>query len=107
MSMPRPSRQRCRPTSAPGGWGGKNIRSDYFISPIGGQIQLPRSFLVFGQKFVPDSWAFSQNVYDSILWVENGQTNKVERRVPGALDAAFAVLANSQVVPELVAQMKG
>jgi hypothetical protein len=87
--------------------GVQNIRSDYFVSPIGGQIQLPRSFLVFGQKFVPDSWAFSQNVFDSILWVENGQTNKIERRVPGALDAAFAVLGNNQVVPELVAQMKG
>ena len=85
----------------------QNIRSDYFISPIDGQIQLPRSFLVFGQKFVPDSWAFSQNVYDSILWVDNGQTNKVQRRVPGALDTAFAVLGNNQVVPELVAQMKG
>jgi hypothetical protein len=87
--------------------GVQNIRSDYFVSPIGGQIQLPRSFLVFGQKFVPDSWAFSQNVYDSILWVESGQTDKIERRVPGALDAAFAVLGNNQVVPELVAQMKG
>jgi hypothetical protein len=85
----------------------QNIRSDYFVSPIGGQIQLPRSFLVFGQKFVPDSWAFSQNVYDSILWVDNGQTNKVQRRVPGALDTAFAVLGNNQVIPELSAQMKG
>jgi hypothetical protein len=62
---------------------------------------------VFGQRFVPDSWAFSQNVYDSIFWVENSQTNKIQRRVPGALDAAFAVLGNSQVVPELVVQMKG
>jgi hypothetical protein len=85
----------------------QNIRSDYFISPIGGQIQLPRSFLVFGQKFVPDSWAFSQDVYDSILWVDNGQTNKVQRRVPGALDTAFAVMGNNQVVPELSAQIKG
>jgi len=85
----------------------QNIRSDYFVSPLGGQVQLPRSFLVFGQKFVPDSWAFSQNVFDSILWVESGQTNKIERRVPGALDAAFAILGNNQVVPGLVAQMKG
>ena len=85
----------------------QNIRSDYFISPLGGQIQLPRSFLVFGQKFVPDSWAFSQDVFDSILWIENGLTNKVERRVPGALDTAFAVLGNNQVVPELSAQMEG
>ena len=34
-------------------------------------------------------------------------TNKVQRRVPGALDGAFSVLGNDQIVPELVAQMKG
>jgi hypothetical protein len=91
-----------------GDLGVQNIRSDYFISPLGSeQIELPRSFLVFGQKFVPDSWAFSQTVYDSILWIENDQTNKVPRRVPGALDAAFAILGNNQVVPELIAQMNG
>jgi hypothetical protein len=89
-----------------GDLGVQNIRSDYFVSPLGPeQIQLPRSFLVFGQKFVPDSWAFSQTVFDSILWVENGFTNKVMRRVPSALDAAFAVLGNNQVVPDLVARM--
>ncbi len=92
-----------------GALGLQNIRSDWVGSPLGSAARyaLPRSFTVLGQKFVPDSWAFSQTVYDSILWVENGQTNKVQRRVPGALDAAFAVLGNNQVVPELVAQMKG
>jgi len=89
-----------------GNLGVQNIRSDYFVSPFGPeQVQLPRSFLVFGQKFVPDSWAFSQTVYDSILWIANGKTNKIQRRVPSALDAAFAILANNQVVPELVARM--
>ncbi len=89
-----------------GDLGVQNIRSDYFVSPLGPeQIQLPRSFLVFGQKFVPDSWAFSQTVFDSILRVENGITNKVMRRVPSALDAAFAVLGNNQVVPDLVARI--
>jgi hypothetical protein len=92
-----------------GALGLQNIRSGWFGSPLGGAARyaLPQTFTVFGQKFVPDSWAFSETVYDSILWVENGQTNKVQRRVPGALDAAFAVLGNDQVVPELVAQMKG
>ena len=86
----------------------QNIRSDYFVAPLGPtQAQLPRSFLVLGQKFVPDSWAFSQTVFDSILWVEGGHTNKVPRRVPGALDTAFAIFGNDQAVPELVAQMKG
>ena len=91
-----------------GALGLQNIRSDWFGSPLDGAARyaLPRAFTVFGQKFVPDSWAFSQTVYDSILWAQNGQTNKVMRRVPGALDAAFAVLGNDQVVPELVAQMK-
>jgi len=89
--------------------GVQNIRSDWFEQPLGGAARyaLPQTFTVFGQKFVPDSWAFSQTVFSSILWVENGQTNKVQRRVPGALDAAFATLANDQIVPELVAQMKG
>jgi len=89
--------------------GVQNIRSDWFRQPIQGpeRYALPRTFTVFGQKFVPDSWAFSQTVFSSILWAENGETNKVYRRVPGALDTAFAVLGNDQVVPELVAQMEG
>jgi hypothetical protein len=92
-----------------GALGLQNIRSDWFGSPLGGAARyaLPQTFTVFGQKFVPDSWVFSQTVYDSILWAQNGETNKVKRRVPGALDAAFAVLGNDQIVPELVAQMKG
>src|SRR5439155_342746 len=89
--------------------GAQNIRSDWFEQPLTGaeRYALPQTFTVFGQKFVPDSWAFSQTVFSSILWVENGETNKVQRRVPGALDVAFSVLGNNQVVPELVAQMKG
>jgi hypothetical protein len=94
---------------AHGQLGVQNIRSDWFAQPFGGgeRYALPQSFTVLGQKFVPDSWAFSQTEYSSILWVENGATNKVERRVPGALDVAFSVLGNDQIVPELVAQMKG
>ena len=48
-----------------------------------------------------------KTVFSSILWVENGVTNKVQRRVPGALDVAFSVLGNDQVMPELVAQISG
>jgi Protein of unknown function (DUF3160) len=91
-----------------GDLGVQNIRSDYFVTPLGPQqAKLPQSFTVFGEKFVPDSWAFSQTAYDSIWWVENGVTNKVERRVPGALDTAFAIFGNDQAVPELVAQING
>lgn len=89
--------------------GVQNIRSDWFAQPLGGAARyaLPQTFTVFGQKFIPDSWAFSQTVFSSILWAENGETNKVQRRVPGALDVAFLVLGNNQIVPELVAQMEG
>lgn len=92
-----------------GDLGVQNIRSDWFLQPLGGAARygLPRTFCVFGQKFVPDSWALSQTVFSSILWVENGETNKVDRRVPGALDVAFSVLANDQVVPELLDQLRG
>lgn len=84
----------------------QHIRGDVFNSPLGPtQLQLPRSFTVIGQKFVVDSWAFSQTVYDSILWEENGRTNKVCRRMPSCLDVAFAVLGNDQIVPELVGRM--
>jgi hypothetical protein len=48
----------------------------------------------------------SQTVFDSILWVQDGLTNKVSRRVPSALDVAFAALGNDQIVPELVTRMK-
>ena len=89
--------------------GVQNIRSDWFSQPLRGpqRYGLPQTFTVFGQKFIPDSWAFSQTVFSSILWTQNGVTEKVNRRVPGALDVAFAVLGNDQVVPELVARMKG
>ena len=86
--------------------GFQNIRSDWFVSPIGPeQMMLPRSFTVMGQKFILDSWAMSQLVYDSILWGTHGETNKVMRRIPSALDVAFSVLGNDQIVPELVARM--
>ena len=80
-----------------------------FQQPLNGPVRygLPQTFTVFGQKFVPDSWALSQNVSSSIRWVENGETNKVGRRMPSALDVAFSVLANNQIVPELVAEIKG
>jgi hypothetical protein len=88
--------------------GVQNIRSDWFAQPLSGpdRYALPRTFTVFGQKFVPDSWAFSQTVFSSILWAEDGRTNKVLRRVPGALDMAFSVLGNNQVVPDLVSRIQ-
>jgi hypothetical protein len=88
-----------------GQYGVQNIRSGYFWSPLShDQIKLPRSFTVMGQRFVVDAWAHSMCVFDSIIWDEDGipdVEDKVMRRVPSALDVAFAVLGNNQVVPEI------
>ena len=90
--------------------GAKNIRSDWFNSPLGSdQIQLPKSFTVFGQKFILDSWALSQTVFDSIVWDTDGipsYDDKVPRRVPSALDVAFSVFGNNQTTPKLVARIE-
>jgi hypothetical protein len=78
------------------------IKGDAFYSPLSwDQVKLPRSFTVCGQKFVLDSWAFSQVVYDSILW----GSDKVMRRKPSCLDIAYSVLGNDQTVPDLVARI--
>lgn len=92
---------------ARGQLGVQNIRSDAFFTPLNDTVpvRLPQSFLVFGQRFTPDSWVFSQVVYDAIQWEESGVVLDVPRRLPGALDIAFAALGNSQVVPELVARI--
>lgn len=87
-----------------------NVRSDAFYSPLGReQIKFPRSFTVAGQKFVLDSWAFSQVTYDSIRWAPDDGVKviggKVIRRKPSGLDVAFSVFGNDQTVPDLVARM--
>ena len=87
----------------------QQITSDYYYSPFSAvQVKLPRSFCFMGQRFVMDSWAFSKTTFDSIIWDENGipeVTDKVLRRVPSALDVAFSVLGNSQIVPEIAARI--
>jgi hypothetical protein len=84
----------------------QHIRGDVYTSPFGGQVELPRSFTVLGQKFVVDSWVTSKVVFDDILWDDgSGQPEKVCRRVPSSLDVAFAALGNDQVVPLLVERM--
>jgi hypothetical protein len=71
------------------------IHSDFFYSPFSPeQVKLPRSFTLCGQKFILDSWAFSQVVFDRVLWTPDYGTNiifgKVVRRKPSCLDAAFS-----------------
>ena len=85
------------------------IPNGYYYSPLSAvQVKLPRSFTFMGQRFVMDSWAFGKCVFDSVLWDDNGipgPEDKVLRRVPSALDIAFSVLGNSQVVPEIAARI--
>lgn len=89
--------------------GMQQITSGYYYSPFSAaQVKLPRSFTFLGQRFVMDSWAFTKSTFDSITWDENGIPefeDKVMRRVPSALDVAFSVLGNSQVVPEIAARI--
>ncbi len=83
--------------------GKQDIRGDVYITPPGGgKVTLPRSFTVMGQKFVIDSWVTAKTVYDDITW----NNEPVQRRVPGALDVAFAALGNNHVVPDLVERME-
>jgi hypothetical protein len=92
--------------------GSQCITSDRLYSPLSPEeLRLPRSFTVFGQKFVLDSWAFSQVVFDKVHWPSDncetycGVTNvcgKVVRRKPTCLDVAFSVLGNVQVAPEII-----
>jgi hypothetical protein len=85
--------------------GMQQIANGLYYSPLSAeQVKLPRSFTFMGQRFVIDSWALGKCTFDNIIWDENGipeVTDKVLRRVPSALDVAFAVLGNSQVVPEI------
>jgi hypothetical protein len=88
----------------------QGIRGDIFYSPFSrDQIKLPRSFTVCGQKFVMDSWAFSEVTYDSILWSPSDGMNiiggKVVRRKPSCLDVAFSIFGNDQTVPDLISRI--
>ncbi len=99
--------QQLRSKLEQGQVGMQQIRSDYYYSPFGAaQVKLPVSFTVAGQKFVPDSWALAKVVFDEILWDGAWPApmlfNKVNRRIPTALDVAFSIFGNNQVVPDLV-----
>jgi len=89
--------------------GMQQITSGYYYSPFSAtQVKLPRSFTFMGQRFVMDSWAFSKTTFDQIIWDDDGIPDvwdKVLRRVPGALDVAFSVLGNSQIVPEIATRI--
>ena len=83
------------------------IQGHGFLGSAGeDQIQLPRSFTFLGQRFTADSWAFNQVVFDRIEEPGSEPPRLVRRRLPYALDVAYSVFANDQVVPDLVANMR-
>ncbi|HEX7862738.1 MAG TPA: DUF3160 domain-containing protein [Verrucomicrobiae bacterium] len=90
-----------------GNFGLQEIMGEAFVKPFPGPpIALPRSFALLGQRFTMDAWALSKVMFDEINWVENGRTNEVIRRRTSALDAAFAVLNNNVVSPNIVERIE-
>jgi hypothetical protein len=72
-----------------GGYGQQRIASQLMVND--GKVKtlpLDRSFLLFGQRYVPDSHVFSAVVYDRVAG----------RMLPNPLDAAFAALGNNQAL---------
>jgi hypothetical protein len=88
-----------------GDFGVQEIMSDTYDRPNG---KLPRSFTVFGQRFVPDSWALGKVVFDNIRWdgAGNFEDGKPRRFLPLSLDVAFGVLGNNAAVPQIIAQIQ-
>lgn len=75
-----------------GGYGFQEIASHVMVN--GGVVEtlpLSRSFALFGQRYVLDSYVFSQVVYDRVP----------VRLMPDPLDAAFAALGNDAALPLL------
>ena len=86
--------------NAPGA--GQRILSDIFMmNPLTDKPEpLPVSYRLMGQKFILDSYVFSNVVYDRIIY--NGE--KIWRPMPDPLDAMF-VLGNDDALPLLKAQL--
>ena len=78
------------------------ISHGFYASPGNESFKLPRSFALFGQRFVMDSWALSNLVFKSISW--NGQA--VRRRLPSGLDVAFSVFGNAAAAPILADRIR-
>ncbi|DBA04937.1 TPA: hypothetical protein N0F65_006939 [Lagenidium giganteum] len=63
--------------------------------------KLPTSFALLGQRFVWSAFIFSKVVFDQVM--QQGQ--KVKRRMPSALDAAFALFGNDEAANLLLKRM--
>lgn len=77
---------------------GQKILSNFFIvdSDTENPADLPVSYRLLGQKFLIDSYVFSQVVYDNIYY----KGNEVFRMMPDPLDIMF-VLGNEDALPLL------
>lgn len=62
---------------------------------------LPTSFSVFGQQFVWSAFVFTRLVYDQIVFKQD----KVPRRIPSAVDVAFALFGNDAASEEIAQRM--
>jgi hypothetical protein len=109
LSPPYTQLQKAYDDIFAGNLGVQNITSGYFKSPFGReQLKLPRAFAFLPQRFTMDSWAFGKTIYDQIIWDEDGvpgEEDKVQRRVPSALDVAFSVFGNNHITPDIVARI--
>jgi hypothetical protein len=90
--------------------GVQSIVGDAYAVPFGPeQLQLPRAFVLTGQRFNADGWALGQVIFDRISWDEEipGYTfgGKVIRRYCSALDMAYSALGNHQIGWEIVQRM--
>jgi hypothetical protein len=88
-----------------GNFGVQEIMSDTYDRPNG---KLPRSFTVFGQRFVPDSWALGKVVFDNIRWEGDARfwDDNPRRFLPLSLDVVFGVLGNNATVPQIISQIQ-
>jgi hypothetical protein len=86
------------------------IPADLYAAPFESEpLQLPRAFVLTGQRFNPDGWPLGQVIFSRIYWNEEipGYTvmGKVVRRFGSALDVAYSVLGNRQIGWEIGQRM--
>jgi hypothetical protein len=83
-----------------GAYGQQAIASQIIISPPHtGTLPLAATYLLMGQRYVVDSYVFSNVVYD------RSNRGPTKRMMPDPLDVAFAALGNDAAVPLLSSQL--
>ncbi|HEX3694207.1 MAG TPA: DUF3160 domain-containing protein [Polyangia bacterium] len=76
-----------------GGYGKQAINSQVIMNGTNGTLPLSASWLFLGQRFVVDSYVFSNVTYDRVQ-----HPPAPLRMLPNPLDAAYAALANDQAI---------